>query len=341
MNKKSIIVGIIVAVMVALIVVVFAMSSNVEKVSKDIIATVDGVDYDITEFKDYMYIKNEADGDISKRLTTEEIDTMFNEFLETKIYVSAANKKGITIPSEEEETFKEEYQAKADTYASYNVSEADYIRFASDEYKQTELSNNFSAYYELPEEYYNSFVESYTDDKKSYEYRIMMFGYNEEVSGDASGDASGDTTSNSEKSRSNVLAKVENVLAEVRNSGDFEALAKENASYRLAFEGAGYTFVNGGLEYATSPILESKLGNTDLYNAFLNLNSGDTTDVIEDTEGRAFYIAKLENVQDGFTGKADEELRTLILLQYAETLILQDVKYEINAAAAMRVFYNY
>lgn len=338
MDKKNIIIGVIAAVVVALIVAVFAMSSGVPKVSKDIMVTVDGAEYTIDDFEIYKYIKNEADGDISKELTVDELTTMVDEFVKSKVYVSAANKKGIRVPSEEEETYKNDYAEKASTYKKYGISESDYLRYARDEYKEKELSNNFANYYELPEEYYNDFVDSYTGDKKSYEFRIMMFGYDADVSGDTSGDASGD--SGDSKSRENVLAKVEKTLAEVKASGDFEALAKENASYRITFKGSGYAFVNGEIEYAASPVLESKLNNTDLYNALIKLNSGDTTEIIEDAEGSAFYFAKLENVQEGFVGEAASELKDLLLLQYAQTLIMKDVSYEVNNSAMMRVLYN-
>ncbi len=342
MNKKNIIIGVIAVVVVALIIAVFAMSSDVPKASKDIVLTVDGVEYTIDDFETYKYIKNEADGDISKELTEDELTTMVDEFVQSKVYVGAANKKGIRVSSEDEETYKNDYAGKASTYEKYGISESDYLRYARDEYKENELSNNFANYYELPEEYYNDFVDSYTEDKKSYEFRIMMFGYDADVSGDVSGDTleneSGD--SDDSKSRENVLAKVEKTLAEVKASGDFEALAKENASYRITFAGAGYAFVNGEIEYATTPLLESKLNNTDLYNALIKLNSGDTTEIIEDTEGSAFYFAKLENVQEGFVGEAASELKDLLLLQYAQTLIMKDISYEVNNSAVMRLLYN-
>lgn len=338
MDKKNIIIGVIAAVVVALIVAVFAMSSGVPKVSKDIMVTVDGAEYTIDDFEIYKYIKNEADGDISKELTVDELTTMVDEFVKSKVYVSAANKKGIRVPSEEEETYKNDYAGKASIYKKYGISESDYLRYARDEYKEKELSNNFANYYELPEEYYNDFVDSYTGDKKSYEFRIMMFGYDADVSGDTSGDASVD--SGDSKSRENVLAKVEKTLAEVKASGDFEALAKENASYRPTFAGASYVYVNGTIEYATTPLLETKLNNTDLYNALIKLNSGDTTEIIEDTEGSVFYFAKLENVQEGFVGEAASELKDLLLLEDAQTLIMKDVAYEVNNSAMIRVLYN-
>lgn len=346
MDKKDIIIGVISVVVIALVIAVFSLSSDVPKVSKDVILTLEGTEYTVDEFQKYKYIKNEADGDITKELTTEELDTMLNGFVETKMYVLAADKKGITIPSEEEETFKTDYSEKSATYSKYGISQEDYIKYARDEYKQNELSSNFSKYYELPDEYYNSFVDSYTDEKKSYEFRMMMFGYDQDVSGDqsgdVSGDVSGDTSGDTEesKNRENVLAKAERVLAEVKASGDFEELAKENASYRITFKGAGYTFSNGSLEYATTPLLGSKLGNDDLYNAVIKLNSGETTEIIEDKEGSAFYFVKVENVQDGFVGEAQSELRKVLLLQYADTLVMQNVKYELNQAALVRALYQ-
>ena len=341
MDKKNVIIVVIVAIMLALIIAVFAMSSSVPKVSKDVIMTIDGNEYTIDEFRKYTYIKNEADGDISKQLTAEETDTMLNEFFKTKMYVMAADKNGITVSGDEQENFAKDYDEKSATYKKYGISKDDYEKYATDEYKKNKLSSNFSNYYTLPEEYYNDFVNNYTDDKKTYEYRIMMFSYDApsgDVSGDVSGDASGDV--DNEKLKENVLAKAQKVLEEVRNSGDFGALAKENASYRIGFKGSQYTLINGDLEYATSPIIKSKISNEDLYNAVIALSSGDTTDIIDDEESNVLYFAKLENVRDGFVGEGKDELQELLLLEYAETLIMKDVKYEMNSAAVMRALYS-
>ncbi|MEI4850479.1 hypothetical protein Q8G46_27855, partial [Klebsiella pneumoniae] len=87
----------------------------------------------------------------------------------------------------------------------YGISKEDYENYERDEHKGNELSSNFSKYYTLPEEYYDDFVNNYTDDKKTYEYRIMMFSYDApsgDTSGDNSGDASGDV--DNEKSKENV-----------------------------------------------------------------------------------------------------------------------------------------
>ena len=166
-----------------------------------------------------------------------------------------------------------------------------------------------------------------------------------EVSGDVSGDTieveSGDTSEEKEdRSRETILATAQDVLNQVRNSGDFEALAKEHSSFRYTFKGSGYTLINGEIEYATTAVLESKLGNTELYNQVLKLNAGETTELVEDEETNVFYLVKVESVDDGFVGSGDEELREILLSQYQEDVMLTGIKYEFNSAAIIRLYYK-
>lgn len=366
-KKKSIIIGVIVVVIVALVFVVMGMSSNVPKVSLDTLMTIDGNEYSVNEFKKYMFIKKEASGDIAAELKPEEIESLVNEFSAQKLYVASANKKGIKVSAEEITHFKEDYAKKAETFGAYAISESDYLKYAEDEYKEEELSNKFAEYYELPEKYYTDLLENYSGDQKTYSFRMMSFYYDEETSGDVhehvhedelenisgddvsgdvvpevSGDVSGDKEEEKEdRSRATILATAEDVLSQVRSgSGDFGALAKEHSSMRFTFNGSQYTLINGDVEYATTAVLESKIGNVDAYNAMLKLKAGETTDIIEDEENNVFYLVKVESIEDGFVGSGDKELREILLMQYQEDVMLTGITYDFNTSALLRLYYN-
>ena len=96
--------------------------------------------------------------------------------------------------------------------------------------------------------------------------------------------------------------------------------------------------VNGDLEYAVYPVLESKIGNAELYEKFKALNVGEITEVVDDAENNMLYLAKLENVEDGFVGEAETEVKQILLSQYQETLIANENTYDINMTA-LRLFY--
>lgn len=346
-----VIVSIIAVVIVALVLGVFYISKDVPKTSLSTIITVDGQDYSIEEFNKYASIANEAEGDISKVLTSGDKQTLLESYLQTKLYVASADKNNITVPEEEITNYEAEYDEKAAVFSPYGVSKEDYLKYKEDSYKMNELATNFSEYYALPEEYYNAILEAYSGDQKTYSFRIMSFYY------DAATEESGDTeevtvpeetaeepaenteeTEEKDNSRETVLATVESVREQVINGGDFETLAKENASYRLAFKGNSYTLVNGDLEYATTPLLQSKIGNEELYNKVLELNSGETTEIIEDISSNMFYIAKVESIEEGFVGEADEELRQILISQYRDTLIGSNISYEVNQAGLLKIY---
>lgn len=356
MNKKMIVVSVIAVVIVALVIGVFAMSAGAPKTDTQTLLTINGKGYTVDEFNKYAAIKSEANGDITKarNMTSGDKETMLNDYMQEKMYLASAEKKGITAPSGEVDNYKSEYASKSATLSGYGVTEEDYISYKENDYKINELKNNFSNYYELPSEYYNQFVAGYSGDElKSYAFRIMSFNYEapKEDSGDV--EASGETSVSGEteattnesgeeekedKSKEAVLAKAQNIREQLVNSGDFEALAKENGSYRIAFKGSAYTLVNGDLEYAVYPVLESKIGNAELYEKFKALNVGEITEIVDDAENNMFYLAKLENVEDGFVGEAETEVKQILLSQYQETLIANENTYDINMTA-LRLFY--
>lgn len=369
LSKNNIIVICILVVITALLIYVFAISANVKKVDLNVLMTLNDEEYSIDDFYKYRTITNEKNGDISKVVSGDELETMLDDFTKFKIYAYAANTKNITVPEEKITEFKTTYADKQSTFNQYGITEEDYIKYSEEDYKNTELSNNFSSYYELPEEYYNELAESYSGDQKTYSYRLMYFAYDEPevesetISGDSgetvSGEAisgesedvtleetSGDTETEDtaeeteDRSRDTILAKAQSVLDQLNNGGEFESLAKENASYRISFVGSSYQLLNGELEYSTSPLIQSKLNSEVLYNKIKEMQAGETSEVIEDEESNSLYILKLENVEDGFVGDGDKELREVLLSEYKDTLVLNGISYDVNQATLLKVLYQ-
>lgn len=353
-NKKIAIVSIIAVIIVALVIGVFYISKDTPKTSLNGLITVNGQEYTIEDFNKYAIIENEAEGDITKVLTSGDKQTLLESYLQLQLYVAAADKNNITVPADEITNYETEYDGKSEALSKYGVSKEDYLGYKEDNYKMSELTSNFSQYYALPSEYYDALLEAYSGDQKTYAFRIMSFYYDAPEEATAETTEGEDATATEEsteavtdeteatekedKSRETVLAMVEDVREQVINGGDFETLAKENASYRLAYKGNSYTLVNGDLEYATTPLLESKVGNEELYNQILASNAGDTTEVVEDADSNMFYFAKVEAVEDGFVGEGDEELREILILQYRDTLIGSENTYEVNQAGLLRIY---
>ncbi len=344
-KKKSIAIIVIAVVMVVLVIAVLATSHVDETAlgSDELVSIGENV-YTVEECKDYIKITNEAAGDIKKVTTDEEKEEIINQFLSEKIYAHAAAENGITVPEEEIQTFKKDYAEKP-VYAENGISEEEYLRYATDNYLYTQLSQNLEEYYELPEEYYDAFVESVEDEMKSYSFRMMTFYYEEPTSGDVSGDATEEHDHEHEEIsgdqlRDAVYAKAEDVRNQVINGGDFEKLAQENSSYRYTFNGASYTLVNGNLEYAVSVLLQDKLGSEALYNAVKDLKSGECSALVEDTEANVINFVKVETVEDGFTGEANEEVREILLYQYQDALVTGDTHYHMNQTALLKVYYQ-
>ncbi len=356
LDKKSLItLGVIAVIVIVSIIAVFSMSmedGKLTKIDADLIVTVNGKDYMIDEFQKFEYLKNEADGDIAKQVSGEEKEELINTFVSNKLYVAAADSKKISVPTEELEKYRTEYASKSDTLSPYNISEADYFNYKKDEYKINQLTQDFASYYSLPQDIYDEFKESISgEDLKSYSYRMMSFNYEVkdesgesgeaiETSGELSTDVSGDSAESGEedKSKETVSATVQDVFNRVKSGEDFEELAKEYADFRLTFKGSQYDFGYGKLEYAVGPLLQSKVGNDALYEAIKKTASGEYTDIIDDTENTTLYFARVESVEDGFVGEAENELKEILLSQYMDTLIEKDVKYEVNSKGINKIY---
>lgn len=347
-KKQLVIVSVIAAVVVALVVGVVIVSDTTPRLTKNEVLKVGNNIYTLDELEKFMDISKEADGDINKSLTEEEMETIYGEFIQSKVYAAAADSKKISFPSGEVASAQSKYDSKAEVFATHGITSGDYMRYAEDNYKMNTLMNDFSAYYELPEDLYNEFKNSYSgDDLKSYSFRTMRFYYEEPESGE-SGDVSGDIEPEvnesgeviEDRSKDAVLAKAEAILEEVRNGGDFEKIAEEKADGRYTISNNSLVYLNGNLEYAVGPTLESKLGSTDLYYKVKALNAGELTDIVLDEEGKTFAFTRLESVEDGFVGEADKEVREELLMQVQESIVLEDVKYEENMSALIQFLYK-
>ena len=331
MDKSKIVIITIAVVMLVLVVYVLGVSESPEMKRNEYLKIGDVI-YTAEDVQNYILINNEEAGDISKVLTLEEKEEQVNNFLSDKLYASAANEKGITVPDTEIENFKKNYAEK--TLLSANgITEEEYIAYATDDYKANELTQNFGDYYELPEEVYDSVIEGLEDPMKSYSFRVMTFYYEEPESGETSGDISGD------KLRDAVYADAESVRAKVLSGESFEELAKTHSTYRYTFNGVSYTLLNGDVEYATSVLLQDKLGSEALYNAVKDLASGECSELVEDEEQNVINFVKVETVEDGFTGEADKEMREILLYQVQESLILEDVHAHTNQDALIDILY--
>ncbi len=341
-TKKITIVSILGAIIVALVCIVVISSENTERLTKNQVLRINDTIFEVTELQKYMYLTNEDDGDISKELDESEKNDIVESFVQAKIYANAADTKSILFPDEELASAKEEYAEKKEELAKYGITEEDYVKFVEDNYKMRNLTNNFGTYYELPEDVYNSFVEYYSgDDLTTYSYRMMNFRY-EEPEEEESGDEAiiEADTEEDDRSKETVLAKAQTALEAVKNGEDFETVAKEYSDGTYTISQNSLVFLNGETQYAIKPVLESKLGSTELYEATKGLNSGDYTEIIDVEDSTTYYFVKVENIEEGFVGEAAEEVKEELLYQYQETLLLQDLSYEVNQSALMKFLYK-
>lgn len=346
MDKKTgIILGIISAIIVVLVAVVFVMDSNMDKTDNNTILEINDVKYSTDEFKVFTKLANHANGDINKEMTEDELLAMLDTFLFRKLYYNAAVAHGITLAEDSKATYETEYAEDEATFLAANISKDDYIKYKTEEEMAQELEYDFANYYTLPDETYNSVKESFEaeDMYDTYTFRMITIPYEVPASGDeASGEEvdvleSGDTE---DLSRETQLAIAEDVLAKIKSGEDFGELAKEYGSTRLSFKGNEYVLINGDVEYATTPLLSSKLGSDDLYEAVTALPSGECTEIIEDTEYTTFQIVKVEAKEDGFVGEGEKELKEVLLSEYARDIIAEGAHYEMNQGAFMRILYK-
>ena len=261
-------------------------------------------------------------------------------------------KHNVEIPSGDVANFESDYDKDSSIYVNANISKEDYVKYKTETGTVQELKYNLDDYYTLPNDTYEAVRKSFEEEKmyNTYSYRLMTIPYEAPKSGDESGDvvdiledglSSGDVSGDKEDlSRDAQLKIAEDVISRIKSGESFEELAKEYGSTRLSFSGNEYKLINGEIEYATTPLLESKLGKKDLYDVVIAMNSGDVSEVIEDKEGTSFSIIKLESKEDGFVGEGEKELKTILLNEYADDIVAGNAHYEMNQSAYIRALYS-
>lgn len=352
-KKTSIILGVIAAVIVVLVAAVFVMDSKTVNYDKNTLMIVEGKEYSVQEFEKFAKLTNHENGDINKVMTEEETMTMLDNFLLQKIYMEAAIKHNIVLESGDTQNIPSDYDKDASVYVAANISKEDYIKIKTDNALVDKLKYNLDDYYTLPNEIYDQLVENFKNEGmyKTYSYRLMNIMYDEPKSGDESGDvveileeglSSGDTESGDveDRTRETKLAIANSVLEKIKSGDSFEELAKEHGSTRLSFVGNDLQMLNGEIEYATIPLLQSKLNSENLYNIVLDMKSGDITDVIEDEESNTFQIVKVESIEEGFVGEGEKELKSVLINEYANDIVSANMHYDMNEAGYIRALYK-
>ncbi len=372
MDKKTgIIVGIISGVLLILLIAVFAMDAKVEEIPSNLLVTVNGNGYDVDEFKKYMAYKYFESGDQTVEFSEDNVSYMLNLFILDHMYYTKAIEKGVKLP-EEEKDYGAEYNEKKDSLVKFGISLEDYEKLAKEQAIIDTFKGSFSNYYEVPQNTYNEVVEDYKsrDLYNTYSFRVMQIPYTvpEEASGD---EAKGETvtTETTEETADNTqttevtesteelteeekkdtsketqMALAEEILGKLRageKSGEtFEDFCKEYGTYRFTFVGNGYTLVNGDIEYATSPVVKSKIGNDDdIYNAFIALNPGEYTEIFDLPTYNSLQIVKMESKEEGFVGEGEKELKDLLLSEMMESLVTNDSTYSVNQSGYINVLY--
>ena len=250
MDKKTgIILGIISAIVVILVVMVFVMDSKVEPMDKNTILVVEGENYTIDEFQKFAKIINhEESGDITKKMTEEETMSMLDAFLIQKIYLNAAKKHNITLESGDTANFESDFEDDAIAFASGDISKEDFIKYQTETALVQKLQNNIGDYYTLPDDIYNQIKDSFISENlyKTYGFRLMQIPYDAPKSGE-SGETDildKDEEEKEDLSRETQLKLAESVLQRIKSGESFEELSKEYGSSRLTFKGSEYTLVH-------------------------------------------------------------------------------------------------
>ena len=344
MDKKTgIILGIIAAVVVVLLTVVFVVDANTEKLGSDTIFVVNGEKYSTEEFKDFVRIAYNESGDINAEVSYHDAESLLNNFMTNKILYNAAVSCGVKIDEEALKTYEDEYSGDEAVLLAAGVSKDDYMKHKEEEEMIQTMQYDYTTYFTLPDDIYEEERALYETNGmyNTYEFRLMSIPYEEKVSGDESGDEidvleSGDKEDLSKEAQ---LKVAEDVLSRIKSGEDFEGLAKEYGSSLYFFMDNGiYMTKNGEIEYATTPMLERKLfGNQELINTIKSMQSGDLSEIIVDESNSRFQILKVEKVEDGFVGEAEKELKEYILGNHLWDIIIEKTDYKDNPGAFSRI----
>ena len=316
--------------------------------------------YTADDYKTYQLLSNYDNGDITKKpASDDERSEALNNFILNKLYYNAALKHQVKSTSETD--YAAEYEEKKADLEPYGVTSEQYAAYKKENDIVQAFKGSFGDYYSVPDDAYESVVDTYrsSGEYSTYSFRIMSIPYDaksEEESGDAtdvaetpSGEeaeptpevtetSSGEAEEQKDTSKEAQQIVAQSVVERFRSGEDFQELAKEFGSMRFTFVGSGYSLLNAGdLEYATSPLLKSKLGSSDeVYDAFMQLKPGECTEPIDMETYNSYQIVKLESVEDGFVGEGEKELKAILLSEIMDTLIIQDSKYDVNQSGYLQ-----
>lgn len=298
------------------------MNAINSKVDENTLFVVGGKQYKIEEYKIFEKISNFELGDINKIMDEKQKLTMVDNFLLHKIYLTSAINHNITLEKNETESFSSEFDINEVVFNGVNISKDDYIKYREETAIVEKLKVDFEEYYELSDEIYNTVRDSFIENNlyKTYSFRIITIEYESNLN-----------------SKEEKLIVANNVINKIKAGEDFEKLAKEYGSTRLTFKGNEYVLVNGDLEYATSPLLESKLNSKELYNAIIKMQNVGITEIIEDEQNTCYQILKLESIEDGFVGEGERELKSILLNEYSNDILVDEIEYKINQSAIYKV----
>lgn len=380
MDKKQLItVSALGALIVALVCFVVFSSESTERLTKNQVLRIADEIYEVEDVEKYLRIASSESGDINATYSDLEKGSYYESIYQPrKAYSSVADEKKILFPEEELNKAKEDFTKKSNEFAQYGISENDYIEYREDQYKEENLNNNFTTYFQLPDEDYNEMISGYSGDElKTYTFRLMKFSYEEPVSGESgdileSGDIvadeheghnhSGDELEEKEdRSKATMLIKAQTALEAVKSGDDFETVAKEYADMDYIINENGFKMINGEVLTQVVPIIQNQMSFAtgsllvppEVFEKMKTCEIGGYTEIIEASDASGYYFAKVEKVEDGFVGEADKEFRSVLLssLQqeidpntgrpvYWDNLVYTILDIEINQSALVKYLYK-
>lgn len=374
MDKKQVItVSILGALIVALVCFVVIYSGNTERLTKNQVLRIGDTIYEVSDVEKYLRIASSESGDSG------DINATFSEvekgnfyelvYLPRKAYASVADEKKILFPEEELNKAKEDFAKKSSEFAQHGITEKDYIKYREDQYKEENLNNNFTTYFQLPDEDYKEMISGYSGDElKTYTFRLMKFSYEEPVSGESgdipeSGDIAADEHEHSEdeveekedRSKATMLLKAQTALEAVKSGDDFETVAKEYADMDYTINENGFKTINGEVLTQVVPIIQNQMSfstgallvPSEVFEKMKTCEIGGYTEIIDAQDASGYYFVKVENVEDGFVGEADKEFRELLFSSigqdqkvYWDNMVYNELDIEINQSALVRYLYK-
>lgn len=345
MDKKSTI--IIIIFIVIILIGIIGLFFIEEKTTTDVVE-INGIKYGKEEFIKYLKLAvyerekiieadltNGEDVEDENNIDIKELkEEAYKNFINLKIYYQAAKSKGLNIEQDTIDYIENYYNSEeidAERLAELGVTKEDFISIYKEFMLVQEFMGNIDTYYTLPEEVYKEYEENVKAAGlyNTYNLRTMQFNITTQEDG----------TNN----RDEVFETAKTVMQRVKDGENFEELAAEFASNRLVQTNEGmYKFVNGELEGVAQLLIGNIYTDQDVYNAIMELEVGQYTELIETDE--YFIFVKLEEINEGISDSDINTIKTLLTSDYAiqlingsvevvqNKIILNSIKFEIPEA---------